>query len=92
MKKSFSIIENRRKVIEEKLELLELDRILFDQGGAPYVLERHEQMMRQIIAVREEIAYLLEQEKLIEANRRQRPAPGAGDSLRKKAGKGKGRH
>ena len=45
MENSFSIFENRRKVIEEKLELLlELDRILFNPAGAPYVLERHEQL------------------------------------------------
>ena len=89
MEKSFSVFENRRKSIEDKLELLlELDQILYHPDGAPYVLERHEQMMHQISAAREEIAFLVEQEKLIEAKRRQRLATGAGDSRRKKAGKG----
>ena len=38
MEKSFSIFENRRRTVEDKLELLvELDQILFDPGGAPYV-------------------------------------------------------
>ena len=89
MEKSFSIFENRRQTIEDKLELLlELDQILYHPDGAPYVLERHEQMKYQISAAREEIAFLVEQEKLIETKRRQRLVTGAGASRRKIAEKG----
>jgi len=57
MEKSFSIFGHRRQIIEDNLELLlELDRILYDPEGLPYVLERHEQMTRQSACAREEIA------------------------------------
>ena len=73
MEKSFSIFENRRQIIEDNLELLlELDRILYNPAGAPYVLERHEQMTRQIAGAREEIAFLTEQMELSEAKRQRR--------------------
>jgi len=73
MEKSFSIFENRRQIIEDNLELLlELDRILYDPEGLPYVLERHEQMTRQIAGAREEIAFLTEQMELAEAKRQRR--------------------
>ena len=72
MEKSFSFFENRRKVIEEKLELLvELDRILSTQGDAPYVLERHEQMAQRITEAKDEIELLTEEQKIVEAERRQ---------------------
>ncbi|MHC1761450.1 MAG: hypothetical protein AB9917_18450 [Negativicutes bacterium] len=51
--------------------MLELDRILFDPDGAPYVLERHEQMMQRIVTAREEIEFLVELQKRAEAERRQ---------------------
>ena len=70
MEKSFSIFENRRKLVEEKLELLlELDRHMYHPDGAPYVLERHEQMQRSIDAAREEIKFLKEEQQRAEAGR-----------------------
>ena len=70
MEKSFSIFENRRQVIEEKLELLlELDRHMYQPDGPPYVLERHEQMQRSIDAAREEIEFLTEEQQRAEAGR-----------------------
>ena len=70
MEKSFSIFENRRQVIEEKLELLlELDRHMYHPDGPPYVLERHEQMQRSIDAAREEIELLTEEQQRAEAGR-----------------------
>ena len=70
MEKSFSIFENRRKLVEEKLELLlELDRHMYHPDGPPYVLERHEQMQRSIDAAREEIEFLTEEQQRAEAGR-----------------------
>ena len=88
MEKSFSFFENRRKVIEEKLELLlELDRILRDQGDAPYVLERHEQMARRITEAKDEIELLTEEQKIVEAERRQLLGVGVGASRPRKSRK-----
>ena len=70
MEKSFSIFENRRKLVEEKLELLlELDRHMYHPDGPPYVLERHEQMQRSIDAAREEIKFLTKEQQRAEAGR-----------------------
>ena len=89
MEKSFSIFENRRQIIEDNLELLlELDRILYDPAGAPYVLERHEQMTRQIARAREEIAFLTEQMELAEAKRQRRLARAGEGARRTKRGSG----
>ena len=75
MEKSFSIFGHRRQAIEEKLDLmLQLDEALFDPAGPPYVLERHEQMLRQIADAREEIVFLTEKMELAEAKRQQRLA------------------
>ena len=88
MEKTFSFFENRRKLIEEKLELLvELDRILSAQGGAPYVLERHEQMEQLIIEAKDEIEVLQEEQKIVEAERRQMMGLGVGASRPRKFGK-----
>ena len=89
MEKSFSIFENRRQIIEDNLELLlELDRILYDPAGLPYVLERHEQMTRQIARAREEIAFLTEQMELAEAKRQRSFARSGEGSRRTKRGSG----
>ncbi len=73
MEKSFSILENRQKSVEDMLEvLLELDQILYKPDGLPYVLERHEQMQRKIASAREEIAFLTEEIALAEAKRQRR--------------------
>ena len=89
MEKSFSIFENRRQIIEDNLELLlELDRILYKPEGAPYVLERHEQMTRQIAGAREEIAFLTEQMELDEAKRQRSFARSGEGARRTKRGSG----
>ena len=89
MEKSFSILENRRKSVEDMLELLlELDQILYKPDGLPYVLERHEQMQRKIAGAREEIAFLMEEIALAEAKRQRRLAQLLPGSARTKRGSG----
>ena len=62
MAMTLKILEKRRKDVEDLLEVLVmLDQVLFVPDGAPYVLDRHEQMERRMVAARERIELLDQQ-------------------------------